>query len=51
MIGFGKDYIDDFSIEKEVLEAFTDHIAVCIANAEKYQKLKDEIEKLKGIQK
>lgn len=42
-----KNYEDDFYIEKPVLKAFTDHIAVAIDNAQKYQELQNELKKLK----
>jgi GAF domain-containing protein len=47
MIAFGKNYIDDFETEFKVLQAFSEHIATAIVNAEKYGKLERELEELK----
>jgi transcriptional regulator with XRE-family HTH domain len=46
---FVKDYKDDFHNEISVLMAFTNHIATAIHNAQKYQELQNEIEKLKQL--
>ena len=46
---YAKDYIDDFSLEMPILKAFNEHIAVTIANAQKYEKLETEIKKLKSM--
>jgi transcriptional regulator with XRE-family HTH domain len=47
-IMFTKKYIDDFKEERTVFKAFTDHIAVALSNAKKYEELKGEIRKLRG---
>jgi transcriptional regulator with XRE-family HTH domain len=44
---FCKDYKSKFENEQPVLEAFTDHIAVAITNAQKYEKLQSELDLLK----
>jgi len=36
---FAKNYIDNFENEKAILQQFTEHISVCIANAQKYNEL------------
>lgn len=46
-IYFGKGRIEDFINELPVLKAFTDHIAVAINNAQKYQELQEELKKIK----
>jgi len=45
---FSKNYIDSFEKEYSVLRAFTDHVAVAIINAQKFQKLQQEINTLKN---
>jgi transcriptional regulator with XRE-family HTH domain len=42
-IFFGKDHIDEFIHERPVLAAFCEHIALAIANAEKYQILEQKL--------
>jgi GAF domain-containing protein len=50
VISFGKSYEDNsFTNELPVLKAFAEHIAVAIHNAQKYETLKSEIEKLKAV--
>jgi transcriptional regulator with XRE-family HTH domain len=44
---FAKSYKHDFKNELPVLKIFTEHIAVAIHNAQKYEELQDEIKTLK----
>ncbi len=44
---FSKNYIDDFSSEKKILEAYVEHVGAVLGNAQKYQNLKEKIKQLK----
>ena len=40
---FVKNYVDDFTIEKSIIKAFSDHVATAISNAKKYEELKKKL--------
>lgn len=48
VILFTKNHVDDFKNEYPILEAFSEHIASSIVNAQNYEKLKLELSRLKN---
>ncbi|MEO6729410.1 MAG: helix-turn-helix domain-containing protein [Candidatus Dojkabacteria bacterium] len=47
VIMFTKGYVDDFKNELPILEAFSEHVATAVVNAQKYEKLIMKLEKIK----